>query len=418
MTTPGAGAGTGVTAVRAPTPGQGAGAAAGDAAPRPLRVNVVGDFASSTGLAEAARRQIVALLEQGVSVEVFPVDLDAPKSSNRVRPEIAALPVGRSAAIDIHYENTNEFSRLPDQVVRPPGRRTYAIASWYWELPELPWDFMPSVSRVDEVWVASDYVKHIFQRVTDKPVVVVPAVVEGTTSTAYDRRYFGLPERSVIYFYNFDASSSYARKNPMGLIRAFERAFDRHQRGTDAVLVLKTMRLDWFPDLERTLRRETAAVGGLLMTDDLSNAEMTSLLHVVDVYVSLHRSEGFGLGMAEAMRLGKPVIATAYSANVDFCTADNSLQVGYRLAAVDDDDHRFHPAMTGLYRAGQIWADPDLDQAAGWMRYLFDRPVQRRRLGERARADILRRFSRAEAGQRARARLEQIVASFGETPAA
>jgi glycosyltransferase involved in cell wall biosynthesis len=373
---------------------------------------VVGDFASSTGLAEAARRQIIALLDQGVGVEVFPVDLDAPKSANRVRPEIAALPEGRSASIDIHYENTNEFSRLPDDVVRPPGRRTYAIASWYWELPELPWDFMPSVARIDEVWVASEYVQHIFQRVTDKPVVVVPAVVEGVASTAYDRRYFGLPERAVIYFYNFDASSSYARKNPMGLIRAFERAFSREERGRDAVLVLKAMRLDWFPDLERMLRRDVAAAGGILMTDDLTGDEMTSLLHVVDVYVSLHRSEGFGLGMAEAMRLGKPVIATAYSANVDFCTADNSLQVGYELVAIHDDDHRFHPAMTGLYRAGQLWADPDLEQAAGWMRYLFERPVVRRQLGERARADIMRHFSSAAAGQRARARLEQIVASF------
>jgi glycosyltransferase involved in cell wall biosynthesis len=378
-----------------------------------LRVNIIGDFESSTGLAEAARRQVMALLHEGVGIQVVPVDLDAPKSHNRVKPEIARLPRGRDAAIDIHYENTNEFSRLDEDVVRPKGKKTYAIASWYWELPELPWDFMPSVDRVDEIWVATEYVQHIFQRVTDKPVTVIPAVVEGEVSTNFDRRHFGLPEDSTIYFYNFDASSSYARKNPMGLIKAFERAFASHERGTGATLVIKAMRLDWLPDLEKALRRAISSVNGILMTDDLSNAEMTSLLHAVDVYVSLHRSEGFGLGMAEAMRLGKPIIATAYSANVDFCTAENSLQVGYRLAAITDSDHKFHPAMTGLYRAGQLWADPDLDQAARWMRHLYERPMERRRLGEAARHTILSDFSRAAVGARMRARLAQIVDQIG-----
>ena len=200
----------------------------------------------------------------------------------------------------------------------------------------------------------------------------------------------------------------------MGLIRAFERAFERNERGRDATLVLKSMRLHWFPELERFLREAVADVNGVLITDDLSPEEMTSLLHAVDVYVSLHRSEGFGLGMAEAMRLGKPVIATAYSANVDFCTTANSLQVGYKLIPIRDDDHRFHPAMTGLYRAGQIWADPDLAQAARWMRYLFERPAERRRLGEAARETILRDYSRQAVGRSLEARLQAIVHSFEE----
>lgn len=381
-----------------------------------LRVNVVGDFESSTGLAEAARRQVLSLIESGVGVQVVPVDLDAPKAHNRISPVISALPRGRDAAIDIHYENTNEFSRLADDVVRPPGRTTYAIASWYWELPELPWDFRPSVERVDEIWVASEYVQHIFARVTDKPVTVIPAVVEGETSTSYGRRHFDLPEGQVLYFYNFDASSSYARKNPMGLIRAFERAFAPHERGREATLVLKAMRLEWFPELEKSLRRAMQGVNGVLLTEDLSPAEMTSLLATIDVYVSLHRSEGFGLGMAEAMRLGKPVIATAYSANVDFATAANSLQVGFRLVPITDNDHRFHPAMTGLYRAGQIWADPDLEQAARWMRHLHDRPRERQRVGDAARHTILSEFGRGAAGARMRTRLDQITAGLAPAP--
>ena len=373
-------------------------------------VNVVGDFRSSTGLAEAARRSVGALLDAGVGVEVVEVDLQAPRSSNRLRPEIEALPRGRSSVIDIHYENTNEFSRLDDAVVRPPGRQTYAIASWYWELPELPWDFLPSIDRVDEIWVATEYVQQIFARVTTKPVLVMPAVVEGVVKPQHGRAHFCLPERSCLFFYNFDASSSYARKNAFGLLDAFERAFPAQQRGRQATLVLKAIRLDWLPELEQVLRARVAALSGILITDDLSNEEMASLLDVVDVYVSLHRSEGFGLGMAEAMRLGKPVIATAYSANTDFCTAANSRQVGYRLVAITDEDHRYHPPMTGLYRAGQLWADPDLEQAAYWMRDLFERPAERARLGALAQQTILRQFNRHVVGRSMRARLEELEA--------
>lgn len=376
----------------------------------PLAVNVVGDFGSSTGLAEAARRSVLGLLSAGVEVHVVEVDLDAPKSANRVRPEIAALLRRRDALIDIHYENTNEFSRLPEEVVRPPGKSTYAIASWYWELPELPWDFVPSVDRVDEVWVASEYVQHIFERVTDKPVTVIPAIVEGSEATPFGRRHFGLPERSCLFLFSFDASSSYARKNPFGLIRAFEQAFDPAERGRSATLVVKAMRAHWFPELEKALRAAVLRAGGIYLDADLTGEEMTSLLHVSDVYVSLHRSEGFGLGMAEAMRLGRPVIATAYSANVDFTTATNSLQVGYRLVPIADEDHRWHPAMTGLYRAGQLWADPDLDQAARWMRLLYERPRERERLGQAGRRTITTEFSRAAVGQRMRDRLAEVAA--------
>lgn len=380
-----------------------------------LDVNVIGDFDSSTGLAEAARRQVEAMVHSRIGVQVVPVDLDAPKAQNRRSPLVHALPRGRSADIDIHYENTNVFSALPDNVVHPPGRpRSYTIASWYWELPELPWDFIPSVLKVDEIWVASEYVQHIFMRVANKPVTIIPAVITGEPSTEFDRRHFGLPERSTLYFFNFDASSSYARKNPAGLIKAFEAAFAPHERGTAATLVVKIMRLHWFPELERFLRREMRRINGILMVDDLTHTEMTSLINCIDVYVSLHRSEGFGMGMAEAMRMGKPLIATAFSSNVDFCAADNCLQVGYDLVQVTDDDHKYHQAMTGLYRAGQYWADPDLDQAARWMRHLFDRPKQRARLGEAARKTIRENYNMQVAGASMRARLMEIYRLRGK----
>jgi glycosyltransferase involved in cell wall biosynthesis len=236
--------------------------------------------------------------------------------------------------------------------------------------------------------------------------------VEGVTSERYDRRHFGLPPDRVIFAFNFDASSSYARKNPMGLIGAFRRAFTEGERTDAETLVIKTLRLDVFPALSRALRTEVAATTGVrLITDDLSNDEMASLLSCADVYVSLHRAEGFGLGMAEAMRLGRPVIATAYSANLEFCRTDNCAQVGWSLVPVSDSDHEWHPDMTGLYRAGQLWAEPDLDQAAWWMRWLWAHPRERVRLGAAGRETIEREYSRATAGAAMRARLEELAAT-------
>jgi glycosyltransferase involved in cell wall biosynthesis len=155
-----------------------------------------------------------------------------------------------------------------------------------------------------------------------------------------------------------------------------------------------------------------AAVDGVLINENLRDAEQVDLLACADVYVSLHRSEGFGFGLAEAMALGKPVIATAYSGNLDFTTTSNSCQVGYRLSRITEQDHAYDEGARSVYLPGAIWADPDVVVAAKWMRLLSADPETRRRIGEAGRETVLERNSPRAATDAVRRHLGEIEGRF------
>jgi glycosyltransferase involved in cell wall biosynthesis len=150
-------------------------------------------------------------------------------------------------------------------------------------------------------------------------------------------------------------------------------------------------------------------VGGVLLDMELSRDEMASLIARSDVYVSLHRSEGFGLGIAEAMLAGRPAIATAYSGNLDFMTYQNSCLVGYRLVPVTTSEIQFNPGMEIVYEPDQLWAEANLDQAARWMRTLYEDKGLRERIGAAGSATIETRYNSAAAGAVAAARLADIA---------
>jgi glycosyltransferase involved in cell wall biosynthesis len=132
----------------------------------------------------------------------------------------------------------------------------------------------------------------------------------------------------------------------------------------------------------------------------MDRAELTGLLNIADCYVSPHRAEGFGLTLLEAMSLGKPVVATNYSGNVDFMTAENSYPVDYRLVALTRD--------YGPYMRGAQWGDPDLDQMGAIIRRITERPDEASARGARAMADVERHWAPAVTGARVRDRLEAI----------
>ena len=133
-----------------------------------------------------------------------------------------------------------------------------------------------------------------------------------------------------------------------------------------------------------------------------------ALLASCDAYVSLHRAEGFGMGLAEAMALGKPVIATGYSGNMDFMTVNNSYPVRYDLRTITEDDHALQPVCTQLYAPGGTWAEPDLDHAAAQMRRVVENPAEAAQVSRRARADIHALYSRAAVGALIRERLDTL----------
>ncbi len=212
--------------------------------------------------------------------------------------------------------------------------------------------------RVDEIWVASTFVRDAFRGIARKPVTIVPPAVEVGSPSGFDATRFRIRPDAVVYFFNFDALSTAARKNPWGVIDAFSRAFTPEERDQQVQLVIKVHNLERAPAMAEPLRDAVSSVDGILVNAELPRSDMDGLLDRTDVYVSLHRSEGFGLGLAEAMYLGKPVIATAYSGNMDFTRPGDSCLVGYSMQRVTEGDHRHYPpatnATTGRASSGRI----------------------------------------------------------------
>ncbi len=377
-----------------------------------LGVNAIASWAGATGLAEAGRRSALALLNEGVSIATTDVNLWAKVDEDRIPAEIAALPHGHPHDIGISFLNVNEFHVVEDWQLRGDGA-PYLIAMWYWELPALPQEMIREIARVDEIWVASEFVRDVFLRYTTKPVLVMPCVVEPVADPTVTRESLGLPASDVVvYLVTFDANSTIARKNPYGAIKAFEEAFGTQRR--DVQLVVKVINLADYPVVRRDLRRHVERLGGLLIESDMAAGEIAALIKLSDVYVSMHRSEGFGLGLAEAMYFGRPVIATGNSGNMDFMNSLNSCLVGYRSMVVHRNELMDNPTAMVLYQPGNLWVDPDVHDAARLMRWLFEHPEERDRLGRLGAADIRERFSSAAAGRAMRERLEVVARMLGE----
>jgi glycosyltransferase involved in cell wall biosynthesis len=247
------------------------------------------------------------------------------------------------------------------------------------------------LDAVDEVWMNSEFAAKGVRKVTAKPVRVLPLPVRLPVPSATDRSTLGLPD-GFLFLFVFSYASSFERKNPDGLVRAFKQAF---APGEGPLAVAKSVMGDAHSDERERLRYEAGDRPDILLLENyLLPGDKNALMAACDCYISLHRSEGFGLTMAEAMALGKPTIATGYSGNLEFMTSENSFLVGFGEGRV--------PPQTGRYPSGALWADPDLNEAAALMRRVCEDPEEARRVGERVRADMARLH-----GPEARARLLQ-----------
>ncbi len=277
----------------------------------------------------------------------------------------------------------------------------YVIGNWYWELPELPDEWLKELEFTDEVWGASRFICEAVSRKTSAPVVYMPPVVSLAESAGLSRAQLGLPEDRYLFLAMFDTNSVLQRKNPLGVLRAFKTAFRTTDTDKSVALVMKFNNPDYRQPLLQSVREEIAGREDVCLIDRIMpRNEVTSLIEACDCFVSLHRSEGFGLGPAEAMSLGKPAIVTNWSGSVDYMTADNSIAIDYRLMKLGQD--------YGPYKADQTWAEPDVEQAAHWMKKIAHDPELGRRLGQRARETIKTQFSPRVVGALIRDRLEQI----------
>ena len=357
-------------------------------------VNVAGHALSEKGMGEVVRAMVRGLDAAGVSHSV--VDFTDAGSANRDR-TLADLIRGNPYPVNLLVVNALGLPGFV-QTHRPEFfRGKYNIGYWLWELPELPEAYHGSFSYLDEVWVSSDYGLETLARVSPIPVVKVPPPLPavGLPTKGVGREHFGLQDGQCVFLFMFDAHSIVERKNPGAVIQAFKRAFPND---ADARLVLKLVHAD--RALVERLRAEAADTRVLVIDRLFDREEVNSVLALSDCYVSLHRSEGFGLTLAEAMALGKPVIATGHSANLDFMSVSNSLLVRHRMVRLEQD----YPP----YPRGSAWADPDVDHAAELMRVVYEDPDRARKLGARAREDVMAYLSPAAVGARMVERLSLI----------
>ncbi len=255
-------------------------------------------------------------------------------------------------------------------------------------MEEFPQRWQGSFDHVDEVWAASEFVADALRASSSVPVRTVRIPVTPVEPAAATRAELGMPE-GFCFLYLFDYRSVFRRKNPLAAIEAFRRAFEP---GAGASLVIKTIGSESAPREKAILVDAAARHPDVHLIDGVIEAPLkNAMLAACDCYVSLHRSEGLGLTIAEAMYFGKPAIATAYSGNLDFMTAENSYPVGYELAEIGAEADPYPPRAR--------WAEPDVREAAEKMRAAFDDPEGAEERGRRAAADIRSTHSPQAAGR-------------------
>ena len=346
-------------------------------------INLHGYLSRWLGLGECARLYANAMLVSGYPVSLHDVDIDIPHA----RRDQTLAPLMNSTSSfsrDLIFVNPDHWEDTLISIGGPFRRHRHVIGYWFWELENFPEDWQRVLDQVDEIMVSSAFVEQAVRRVCDKPVTRVPMPMVLGEDSGLQRRHFGLHEDDYVFFCSFDFNSTVARKNPHAVIAAFRHAFPR---GDEKVaLLIKSSNGDRNAALLMQLLGAAARDPRIMVRDDLLERHNLQALHrCIDVYVSLHRCEGFGLGMAEAMCMGKPVVATAYSGNMEFMTAANSCLVDYRMVAVRPGEYP--------YADGQQWADPNPQHAASHFRALYRDRTLGRSLGAQAAQDMAHNFS-------------------------
>jgi glycosyltransferase involved in cell wall biosynthesis len=317
-------------------------------------IEVVGYLSMTAGVGESARLCVDALAQGGRPVGV--VDVSTHPDERRDVEWTAPNVVPQRPATRILHLNPPMLPRAIFRIGLGNFAHTYNIGYWAWELEVIPEEWKRALRYMNAVLVPSEFTRAAISAHTDKPVIVVPhPVAERQPATAI-RAQFGIADDAFLVSSIFSAGSSINRKNPYAVLEAFRRFSAGHP---GAALLMKASGNPATDPHLRALIASAAESGQVrVVTDNLPASVVNAIISQSDAYVSLHRSEGFGLTVAEAILAGTPVVSTAWSGTVDFCDPDNTWGVGCRLIPVSDS----HPEFADLKDAR--WADADAGEAA------------------------------------------------------
>lgn len=345
-----------------------------------LDIGMVGYFGAETGLGAAARQNYRALKSVGVDVTAY--CMPSPGFAANVIPEFDLRENGPDHDTLVLHVNADSVGLVESYFDPALLRRKHKIGYWAWELARMPLEWIGAYERIDEIWAPSKFSAQAFAERTDKPVSVMAHPVDvppEPADIAALRAALGIPLGRFIFLTAFDLNSYIDRKNPEGAVDSFSRAFE--PTSSSPVLVVKLHGKAHRSSRYVSLMEKIARNPNIIVLDRVLDAgDISALQWCCDAFVSLHRSEGFGLWIAECMARGKPCIVTDYSGNTDFTNHDNTLPIGFEMVNIEAGQYPF-----GL---GQSWAEPAVDEAVDAMRSLVGDEALRRRIGTSAREHI------------------------------
>lgn len=359
--------------------------------------NIAGFIESGHGVGEAVRSNIRAF-----DAAKIPYVLNNVESAARqAAADFSVFSDSNPYAINLIHVNAEQVPEFFLQKGRRYFDGKYNVGYWVWELADFPREWVAYFDHYHEIWTASQFCVDAISKVAPIPVVRVPHAIHMEKINALPLGHFGLRDDTFVFLSAFDFLSFFERKNPLALIRAFRQAFGADEK---VQLVLKCSNSSANAKAFERMKEFTKGSRVTIIDAFLPKGDLNALFSLADCYVSLHRAEGFGLPLAEAMYLGKPVLATGYSGNIDFMTVNNSFLIKYRLLEIEED--------IGPYRKGSVWADPDVDHAAELMRYVYEHRETGQQIGGVASEDIRSQYSPGQIGHRIRERM-RVIASLG-----
>jgi glycosyltransferase involved in cell wall biosynthesis len=360
--------------------------------PASMGLNIIGYFENVIGVAEAARLYSRKMAPTGITTSLFSIESSAhDKLSETEISEFSTHYAQRpNFKNNLFFINANEINNVKTYFPHLFADK-YNMAVWWWEFDDY-FEYPENVDYIDEVIVFTDFVKTAIEKTAPEKVKVTkktyPFLKNWELISTKDeiRGELGLSKSDYVFIYVFDLYSSIERKNPFDLLEVFAQVV---KGNPDAKLVLKighgaAMSAE-FAEIKQSIAGLDLQDSVIIIDKPLSRNYLMSLVDAADVYISLHRSEGLGLGMLEAMYLGKPVVATGYGGNLEFMNEENSYLVDYELTPISKD--------FGPYKKGWLWAQPDKAHAVSLLEGIISDKEKARQMGEEGQRSAFKQFN-------------------------
>ena len=323
-------------------------------------VNLIGLVKAEMGLGQSCRLLANEIEHCHIDYSLYDFSLPHSMLRNEEHSYDSKISETFEHNINIIHLNPDEMLYMYNRLDTSVWNYRYNIAFWLWELEEIPEHWKTYFPLLDEIWTPSEFISNNLRKVTDLPVRTIPYCVTAPTEEGIGREFFRLPDDKFLFLIMYDSNSTMIRKNPIGAINAYKQAFPPENETVGLVIKVNNAREEDLNILKNNLKDYHSVY---YINDILSKVHVNCLIQCVDVYVSLHRAEGFGLVLAEAMLLKTATIATNWSSNTEFMNDKVACMVDSTFVTLKED------ALP--YKKGATWAEPDINQASEYMKKLY-----------------------------------------------